>query len=76
MPRPRSAMRQIREVLRLSLGEGLSPRQIRDPTGLGRATVQRYVTRARERPALAAAGRHGRPPTAGAPVRAGDAATE
>ena len=49
MPRPRSAMRQIREVLRLSLGEGLSPRQIRDSTGLGRATVQRYVTRARER---------------------------
>ena len=28
MPRPRTAMRKIREVLRLHLGEGLSPRQV------------------------------------------------
>ena len=28
MPRPRVAMRKIREVLRLSFGEGLSLRQV------------------------------------------------
>jgi hypothetical protein len=46
MPRPRSAMRKIREVLRLSLGEGLSPRQVRIAVGLPRTTVQRYLERA------------------------------
>ncbi len=34
MPRPRSAMRKIREVLRLSLAEGLSPRQVGIAVGL------------------------------------------
>src|SRR2546423_9898694 len=39
-------MRKIREVLRLSLGEGLSPRQVRIAVGLPRTTVQRYLERA------------------------------
>jgi len=46
VPRPRSAMRKIREVLRLSLAEGLSPRQAGIATGLPRTTVRRYVVRA------------------------------
>ncbi len=33
VPRPRSAMRKIREVLRLSLADGLSRRQVGLATG-------------------------------------------
>jgi hypothetical protein len=47
MPRPRSAMRKIRDVLRLSRSEGLSPRQVATSLGLSRITVRRYVERAR-----------------------------
>lgn len=47
MPRPRSAMRKIREVLRLSLGEGLSPRQVAISLALSRITIRRYLERAR-----------------------------
>jgi transposase len=47
MPRPRSAMRKIREVLRLSLAEGLSPRQVSASLAVPRITVRRYVERAR-----------------------------
>jgi transposase len=47
MPRPRSAMRKIREVLRLSLGEGLSRRQVSTATGVGGTTVWDYLGRAR-----------------------------
>ena len=47
MPRPRHAMRRIREVLRLALGEGLSARQIKQSLGMPRVTVARYVERAR-----------------------------
>lgn len=46
MPRPRTAMRKIREALRLCLAEGLSPRQAGIATGLPRSTVRRYVVRA------------------------------
>jgi transposase len=46
MPRPRSAMRKIREVLRLSLAEGLSPRQVAASLAVPRITVRRYVERA------------------------------
>jgi len=46
VPRPRSAMRKIREVLRLSLAEGLSPRQVGIAVGLPRTTVRRYLERA------------------------------
>ena len=46
MPRPRAAMRKIREALRLCLAEGLSPRQAGIATGLPRTTVRRYVVRA------------------------------
>jgi transposase len=48
MPRPRSAMRKIREVLRLTLGEGLSRRQVSAAVGLPFTTVSDYVNRARE----------------------------
>jgi DNA-binding transcriptional regulator LsrR (DeoR family) len=48
MPRPRSAMRQIREVLRLSLQEGLSRRQIGAAVGLPYTTVAHYLEHARE----------------------------
>ncbi len=47
MARPRSAMRKIREVLRLTLGEGLSRRQVSAAAGLPLATVSNYLTRAR-----------------------------
>jgi DNA-directed RNA polymerase specialized sigma24 family protein len=39
VPRPRSAMRKIREALPLCLAEGLSPRQAGIATGLPRSTV-------------------------------------
>jgi transposase len=48
VPRPRAAMRKIREALRLCLAEGLSPRQAGIATGLPRSTVRRYVVRAVE----------------------------
>jgi len=48
VPRPRAAMRKIREALRLCLAEGLSPRQAGIATGLPRTTVRRYVVRAIE----------------------------
>src|SRR3989442_2858443 len=48
MPRPRSAMRQIREVLRLRLGEKLSGRQVSAALGLPLTTVWDYVNRAHE----------------------------
>ena len=47
MPRPRSAMRKIREVLRLTLGEGLSRRQVGVALGMPTTTVADHVARAR-----------------------------
>ncbi len=47
MARPRSAMRKIKEVLRLQLGEGLSRRQVSLATGLPYTTVADYHARAR-----------------------------
>lgn len=47
MPRPRAAMRKIREVLRLTLAEGLSRRQVGAAVGLPYTTVADYVQRAR-----------------------------
>ena len=46
MPRPRAAMRKIREVLRLVLGEGRSRRQVAALVTLPYTTVADYVTRA------------------------------
>ena len=46
MPRSRSAMRQIREMLRLKWEAGLSDRQISIGSGLSRPTVAKYVSRA------------------------------
>lgn len=47
MPRPRSAMRTIRELLRLSCGEGLSRRQVGAALRLPYTTVADYLVRAR-----------------------------
>jgi len=47
VPRARSAMRKIREVLRLSLADGLSRRQIGVATGLPYTTVADHLARAR-----------------------------
>src|SRR5438094_636284 len=47
MPRPRSAMRKIRDVLRLSLDQGLSRRQVGASVGLSCSTVNDYLGRAR-----------------------------
>ena len=47
MPRPRSTMRRIREVLRLRLGEGLSGRQVSAATGIPLTTAWDFVDRAR-----------------------------
>lgn len=48
MPRPRSAMRKIREVLRLTLAEGLSRRRVSAAVRLPLTTVSDYVSRAQE----------------------------
>jgi len=47
MPRPRSAMRKIKEVLRLGLAEGLSCRLVGKATGLATTTVFDYLARAK-----------------------------
>ena len=49
MPRPRVAMRKIREVLRLTLGEGLSRRQVGAATGVPLTTVADCLSRAARR---------------------------
>jgi transposase len=41
-------MHKIREVLRLTYGGGMSPRQVAAAAGVARSTVQRYLTRANE----------------------------
>ena len=46
MPRPRSAMRKIREVLRLSFAQGLSRRQVGAALRMPYTTVANYVDRA------------------------------
>ena len=46
MPRPRSAMRQIREVLRLAQAKSLSPTEIAIAAHLPRTTVRNYLSRA------------------------------
>ena len=46
MPRPRSTMRKIREILRLHLGEGLSRRQVGAATGSPYSTIADHLGRA------------------------------
>ena len=46
MPRPRAAMRKIREVLRLAQAKSLSPTEIAIAAGLPRTTVRNYLSRA------------------------------
>jgi transposase len=45
MPRPRTTVRKIREVLRLAHEVGLSPTQVSIGAGLPRTTVRRYLER-------------------------------
>ena len=47
VPRPRSAMRKIREILRLTFREGLSRRQAAAATGMPASTVADQLARAR-----------------------------
>lgn len=47
MVRPRSDMRKIREVLRLTFALGLTRRQVADALGLAPSTVSDYVQRAK-----------------------------
>ena len=46
MPRPRCDMRKIREVLRLTFGEGMSRRQVAAATGVPVMTASGYIRRA------------------------------
>jgi hypothetical protein len=46
VPRPRAAMRQIREVLRLAQAKSLSPTEIAIAAHLPRTTVRNYLSRA------------------------------
>ncbi len=48
MPRPRSAMRKIRDVLRLTLAEQLSRRQVSASLGIPFTTICEYVDRSRQ----------------------------
>ena len=43
----RMSMRKIREVLRLTHELGLSVRQVREATGVGKTAVSEYVSRAK-----------------------------
>jgi transposase len=47
VPRPRVAMRKIRDVLRLTFGEGLSRRQVSASLGIPVTTVSDHVARAK-----------------------------
>ena len=47
MAKMRVSMRKIREVLRLTRELGLSVRQVREATGVGKTAVSEYVSRAR-----------------------------
>src|ERR1019366_8595990 len=48
MPRERSSMRQIREVLRLKYEKRLGQRDIAQGCQLGRTTIREYLKRAQE----------------------------
>ena len=47
MARMRMSMRKIREVLRLTHELGLSVREVREATGVGKTAVSEYVRRAK-----------------------------
>jgi DNA-binding MarR family transcriptional regulator len=48
MPATRLAMRQIKDVLRLKWGQGLSQRQIAHSLGISRPAVAEYLPRAEQ----------------------------
>ena len=60
MPRPRVAMRKIRDVLRLAFGEGLSRRQVSASLGIPFTTVSDHVRRAKAAGLSLAAARRAR----------------
>ena len=49
MPRPRLAMRKVRDILRLAVGQGLSRRQVGAALGMPFTTVSDHLRRARGR---------------------------
>jgi hypothetical protein len=49
LPRPRVAMRKIRDIIRLSFGEGLSRRQVSASLNVPFTTVSDHVLRASSR---------------------------
>ena len=69
MPRPRAAMRKIREVLRLHEAQHLSSRAVGIAVGLPRTTVRNYIDRAERSVFLAAARRSRRPRSRGTALR-------
>jgi transposase len=48
MPRPRLAMRNVHEILRLALGQGLSVRDVAASLGIARSTVSDHLRRAEQ----------------------------
>lgn len=48
MPRPRLAMRKVRDIMRLAVGQGLSSRQVASSLGVPHTTVSDHLRRARE----------------------------
>ena len=48
MPRPHIAMRKIRDVIRLTLGEGMSLRQVSASVGVPPTTLAEHVRRIRD----------------------------
>ena len=48
MPRPRLAMRMVRDILRLAVGQGLSRRQVGAALGIPFTTVSDHLRRAQE----------------------------
>ena len=75
MPRPRLAMRKVREILRLAQGEGLPLRQVGASLGVPFTTVGDHLRRATAgRAGMAAARRPGRRRAGGAAVPEGSGA--
>ena len=47
MPREKTSVRKVKEILRLSLKEGMSQREIAQSTGVGKTTIQEVLAKTR-----------------------------